>query len=303
MSYRKVLSAAGIVACALLAPPSLLAQSSYLDVYIAKVKPEKAMEAEAIAKKITDANRRNNGDRVIVEETSYGSVYTYQFITQRGSYADVDKGNDAFMASLNKAFGKEGSQKLFNDWSNCLISASSQLRVRRPDLSSKMPSDPQAFARLVGESRVLRTLIIRVRPGHQSEFEAAIKDINAHADKMPNTRPVLVSQAVEGANDGAYYITFLRKSLGDFDSDVMLKDILGEEGMAKLMKTMAEVEQSSESAIYRFRPDLSYAPDAIAQVSPDYWNPKPIMATAKSKTKPASEAASAAAKSSDKSQK
>src|SRR5215469_9807189 len=126
MSYRKVLSAAGIVACALLAPPSLLAQSSYLDVYIAKVKPEKAMEAEAIAKKITDANRRNNGDRVIVEETSYGSVYTYQFITQRGSYADVDKGNDAFMASLNKAFGKEGSQKLFNDWSNCLISASSQ---------------------------------------------------------------------------------------------------------------------------------------------------------------------------------
>ena len=287
MSWKKALGALSVFVAALFAVPTLQAQGSYLDVYIAKVKPEKALEAEAITKKITDANRHNNGDRVIVEQPVYGDPYTYVFVTQRDSYADVDKGNDAFMASLNKAFGKEGALKLFSDWSNCLASAHSQLRVRRPDLSGKMPADPQSFAKLVGESRVLRTLIIHIRPGHDAEFEAQIKEINAHADKMPNTKPVLVSQVIEGENDGAYYITFLRKSLADFDKEVMLKDILGDEGMAKLAKTIADSEQRSESSLYRFRPDLSYPPDEVAQAAADFWNPKPMMAAAKTKSKTA----------------
>src|ERR1700751_4206007 len=142
MSWKKALGAFSVFVAALFAVPTLQAQGSYLDVYIAKVKPEKAAEAETIAKKIADANRRNNGDHVLVEETIYGSAYTYIFVTQRDSYADVAKGNDAFMASLNKAFGKEATQKIFADWGNCFISARSELRIRRPDLSSKVPSDP-----------------------------------------------------------------------------------------------------------------------------------------------------------------
>jgi hypothetical protein len=293
MTWKSAFWAFGLAVCVLFAPAALTAQGDYLDVYVAKVKPEKAMEAESIAKKIADANRRNNGDRVVVEETAYGAAYTYVFVTQRDSYADIDKGSDAFMASLNKAFGKEGSQKILNDWSSCLLSASSQIRRRRADLSSKMPSDSKAFAKFVGESRVLRTYVIHVRPGRGKEFESMLKDINVRADKMPNTQPVLVSQAVEGANDGAYYISFLRKSLGDFDNDVLLKDILGDEGMTKFMKTMADVEEHYESAIYRFRPELSYPPDAIAEASADYWNPKPMTPAGKTKA--------AAAKSSAKS--
>lgn len=303
MSWKKALWASGLAVCFLSAPATLVAQGGYLDVYIAKLKPEKSGEAEAIAKKITDANRHNNGDRVVVEQPVYGDPYTLIFITQRENYADVDKGNDAFMASINKAFGKEGSQKVFNDWNNCLVSARTQLRVRRPDLSSKMPATPEAFAQLVGESRVLRTFVFRVRPGHASEFEAMIKGINARADKMPDTQPVLVSQVVEGENDGAYYITFLRKSLAGFDKEVMLPDILGKEGMEKFEKSMADVEQHTESALYRFRPDLSWPPDAVAQASADFWNPKPMMAAAakpKAKAATTAEAMPAAAKPADK---
>jgi hypothetical protein len=303
MSWKKALRASGLAACCLLTPATLFSQGSYLDVYIARLKPEKAAEAEAIAKKITDANRQNNGDRVIVEQPLYGDPYTLIFLTPRESYADVDKGNDAFMASLHKAFGKEGSQRIFNDWNNCLVSARTQLRMRRPDLSSKMPADAQAFAQLVGESRVLRTFVFHVRPGHAFEFEGLIKEINARANKMSDTQPVLVSQVVEGENDGAYYISFLRKSLAGFDKEVMLPDILGKEGMEKFEKTMADVEQHTESALYRFRPDLSWPPDAIAQASADYWNPKPVMAMAKAKTKNPSgaDATPAGAKSADKS--
>ncbi len=121
LSWKKALWASCLSAGILLAPATLKAQGNYLDVYIAKVKPEKAIETEAIAKKITDANRHNDGDRVLVEQPVYGDLYTYVFVTQRDGYADVDKGNDAFLASLNKAFGKEGAMKVFADWNNCLV--------------------------------------------------------------------------------------------------------------------------------------------------------------------------------------
>jgi hypothetical protein len=285
MSWRKALWAAGFLAGVLLAATSLRAQGGYLDVYIAKVKPEKAADAEAIARKIADANRHNNGDHVIAMETLYGEGYTYVFTTQRQDYADVDKGNDSFMGALNKAFGKQGAEKVFSDWNNCLVSSRSELRLRRPDLSSKMPKDPQSFAKLVGESRVLRTISVHVRPGHLGDFEALLKDVNAHADRNPDTRPVLISQLVEGGQGDTYYISFLRSSLGGMDKEPTLKDILGEEGLAKFEKGIGETAAGSQSAIYRFRPDMSYPPQEISDVAADYWQPKPAMA-AKSEVKP-----------------
>ena len=77
---------------------------------------------------------------------------------------------------------------------------------------------------------------------------------------MSDTQPVLVSQSAEGGHGNTYYIPVFRKSLGGFDKDVMLKDIMGDDGMAKLAKTISETESSSESAIYRYRPDMSYPP-------------------------------------------
>ena len=152
---------------------------------------------------------------------------------------------------------------------------------------------------MVGESRVLRSISVHVRPGHAAEFEALLKDVNAHADRNPDTLPVLVSQVVEGERGDIYYITFLRHSLGGMDKEPTLKDILGEKDMAKFEKSIAESAAGSESAIYRFRPDMSYPPQEIADVAADYWQPKPVMAAAakpKSKT-PNNEVKPAAAKS------
>jgi len=303
MLWKKALWAAGFVAGVLLAAPSLRAQGNYLDVYIAKVKPEKAADAEAIAKKIADINRHNNGDHVIAMETVYGDGYTYVFTTQRQDYADVDKGGEAFMGALNKALGKQGTDKLFADWNSCLVSSHSELRVRRPDLSSKFPKDPQSFAKLVGESRMVRTISVHVRPGHLGDFEALLKDVNAHADRNADTRPVLISQLAEGGQGDIYYISFLRNSLAGMDKEPTLKDILGEEGLAKFEKGIAETAASSQSTIYRFRPDMSYPPQDVSDVAADYWQPKPEMAaaakpaTAKPKTKTGAEVKPAVAKS------
>ncbi len=46
--------------------------SSYLDVFVVKVRPEKRAAFDAIIKKMADANRDNNGDTWLTAETVYG---------------------------------------------------------------------------------------------------------------------------------------------------------------------------------------------------------------------------------------
>jgi hypothetical protein len=289
MLWRKALTALSllaVVATVLVATPaSLRAQNpGYLDDFIVRVKPDKVAQFEAVAKKIADANRHPGGDRWLAMNTAYGESNTYVFTSLRGSYADIEKAAEMFMGALDKSMGKMASQKLLNDFNDCVISSRTQLRVRRPDLSGKMPSDPQAINDLVGKSRVVRVLAIRVREGHEPEFEALMKDINAHADSNPNTQPVFVSQVIEGSRGSVYYVTFFRTSMAGFDNNPELKDFMGDEGMAKVEKTIAEVGAGSESTIYRFDPELSSPPDEIVQASADFWQPKP-MATSTSHSK------------------
>jgi hypothetical protein len=283
MPWRRALWALALLAAILLAAPAALwAQGQYLDVYIAKVKPEKSADFEAIAKRIADAERRNNGDPAIALVPVYGDNTTYIFISHRQDYADIDKGGDVFMSALHKALGKPGTDKLMQDLNNCLVSSRSEVRMRRPDLSSKVPGDPQAFAKLIGESRVLRTIAVHTRPGHGGEFEALLKEVNAKAEHTANTQTLLVSQVVEGGED-TYYLTFLRSSLGGFDKNPTLMDILGEEGLAKFEKRIAESVAGVSSAIYRFSAEMSNPPKDIAEAASDFWNPKPMMTSAKAK--------------------
>ncbi|HKS67992.1 MAG TPA: hypothetical protein VJR26_12200 [Candidatus Acidoferrales bacterium] len=302
MLWRKALTALSLLAVTatllLAAPAAVWAQNGYLDDFIVRVKPDKVSQFEAIAKKIADANR-HDGDRWLAMATAYGESNVYVFTSLRSTYADIDKGSDMFMGALGKSMGKMAAQKLLNDFNDCVISSRTQLRARRPDLSGKMPSDAQAMNDLVGKSRVLRVLAIRVRDGHEPEFEAMIKDINAHAASNPNTQPVFVSQAIEGGRGSVYYVTFFRTSMGGFDNNPDLKDFMGDEGMAKVEKTIAEVGAGSESTIYRFAPELSSPPDEITQASADFWRPKPIVA---SMPKPKMKAAGAPASSKDKAQ-
>src|SRR5437899_465721 len=80
----------------------------YLDVYIAKVKPEKRAEFDAINKRMVEMNRRNKGDYWLASETMYGEMNTVYFTSQRQNYADVEKGFDAFMGALSKPGGAAG---------------------------------------------------------------------------------------------------------------------------------------------------------------------------------------------------
>lgn len=274
------------VAVLLAAPAVVRAQGDYLDVFVVKVKPEKLADFEALAKKWAEANRRFNGGNYLAMETMYGEGDVYMFVGTRRDYADLEKVQEASMSAVNKAFGKEATQKLIRDFESCLAWSRAEFRRRRWDLSTKAPTDPAAYGKLIGESRVLRTTAIHIRPGHVSDFEALLKEIKEANERASNTQPVLVSQVVEGSKGPTFYITGLRGSLGGFDKNPTLREILGEERFAAYRKVNAEAVESSESSLLHFSPELSNPPEEIVAAAPDYWRPKAAVAAA-SKPKPA----------------
>src|ERR1700756_162333 len=142
---------------------------------------------------------------------------------------------------MQKTYGKAAADKMLQDFNQCLASSRSEFRRRRWDLSSNPPADPAAMAKLVGESRWLRTTVVHVRPGQVTSFEALLKDIKAAREKASPPQTVLVSQAVAGQEGTVFYVTTLQSSLAGFDA---------------------------------LPPDLSNAPEQVASVAPDFWIPK-----------------------------
>jgi len=263
-----------VVVVSMAMPVAVQAQESYIDAYTVKVKADKTADFNAQMKKWVAANRENSGDRWVALETVYGENDVYAFISTRQSYAEIDKAGESMMAAVAKAYGMEGMGKLLQDYSSCLVWSRSELRRRRWDLSRKAPADAAASAKLVGLSRVLRTVAVHVRSGHQMEFEAYLKDAKVAGEKLANTQPVLVSQAVEGNNGIVYYITTFRSSLGGFDNNPTMKDVLGEEGFKKFLQVNAEAVEEADFTLYRFNAELSNPPDDIAAAAPDFWHPK-----------------------------
>ena len=280
---RKALLAALAAVC-LVIPAVGQVAGDYLDVYMVNIKPEKQADFEALAAKMADANRKHNGDRWLAVEGAYGDPSVAAFISTRNSYAEIDKAENAFMAALHKAYGEATAKKMMGEWSNCVSSSRVELRRRRWDLSRKAPADAAAYAKLVGQARVMRTTAVHVRPGRIADFEAMMKDVKEAAEKNDSTQTVLVSQVVEGGNGTVFYVTSLRPGLDGFDKNPTARDILGEEGYKKYLQAVAETVESANSMILRYSAEMSAPPDAIAAIAPDFWNPKPP-AAAKAKTK------------------
>jgi hypothetical protein len=269
----------------LAAPAAVHAQGDYLDVLTVKVKPEKLADFQALSKKFAEANRRFNGDRWLALEAVYGEGNVYMFTSTRKDYADIEKANEAEMLAVNKGFGKEAALKFGQDWMNCLVWSRSELRRRRWDLSRKAPKDAEAYAKFIGESRLLRTTAVHIRPGHTADFEALMKDVKEAGEKNPDTQPVFVSQVLEGGKGTTFYLSTLRSSMGGFDHNPTAKEILGDEGFKKLQQIVAETYETTESTLYRINPELSNPPNEVAKVAMDFWHPKPvIVAAAKPRT-------------------
>lgn len=269
---------------ALTAAMSLAQQEGYLDVYVAHVKPEKRAEFDAVNKRIAEANRRHNGDTWLALETAYGEQNTVSFSSSRHTYGEVEKAFDIFMGALNTAYGEAGAKALFQQLNNTLASSRTEIRQRRWDLSYNPPTDAAAYVQVISRTRWIRSVIIRVRPGHGPEFEALMKDLAAASQRTNQPGMRWVSQVTNGGSPSTYVLTRLLTSLGELDHATPMQEMLGEEGYQKFLKINADAVVGVEYVIFRVVPELSNPPADVVAAAPDFWNPKPkVSATPKSK--------------------
>jgi hypothetical protein len=254
-------------------------QNDLLDVFTVQVKPDKMAQFDAAGKKIVAANRQNKGSDWVALAQEYGPGYTVRFVSTRPTFAAIEEASQAFMAAMNKAYGKAATEQIFRDVDSSVVSSQSEIRRRRWELSSNVPADATAMARMIGEARWVQTTIVHARPGQGSKVEEQLRAIKAANEKAAAKVTVLVSQAAVGQTGTVYYVTTFRKSLGEIDSATPLSQLLGDDGYRKFQAAASEAVLGTESTLSRVRPDWSNPAEPIAAAAPDFWRPKPAAAS------------------------
>ena len=254
---------------------------TYLDQFIAKVKPDKRAEFDAISKKMAALNRRNKGDTWLASENMYGENNVVTFVSLRNGFGDVQKGFDLFLGALAKPGGMAAAEKILQDSNSPLVSGRSEIWRRRPDLSTNAPASPTEAAAVIGKARFLYMVTVRVRPGRVLEYEDQIKMVRDARSKGGPKQTWLVSQSLVGEQGTSFHITRPLGSLGDIDDSRTLQQVLGANGYKQYQKGLAENTFSTEITIGRYLPELSNPPAEIAAVDPAFWNPKPMPAAKK----------------------
>lgn len=265
-----------LILCAVPVAPAQM--EDYLDVYAVKVNPERRADFDAVCTRIADANRKAKGDAWLAMQNEYGEGNTVFFISIRKNYAAIEEASTAFMRAIKEAYGPGGWKKMMQDFNSTIVSSRAELRRRRWDLSANAPKTPEASARLIGEARWLRTLVVQVRPGRQAQFEDRAKAVKAVFEKGSPSWTVLVSQTIAGGPGINYHFTSPQPSLAAFDEMPDLRKLMGEKEFIEWQKDSGETVLSSEVRYMRFLPELSNAPAEIAKVSLDFWRPMPASA-------------------------
>jgi hypothetical protein len=144
--------------------------------------------------------------------------------------------------------------------------------LARPDLS--MGAFPD-----LAKQRFWEITVVRVRPGHEEEFDAAAKAYGTAAQRSAPGTQYRVYQVIAGMPTPTYIIFASVASYGDFDqmmADGMktMQSATAAE-MAALQKFSADATLSWESNRYRLDPRQSYVSREVRASDPTFWGPMP----------------------------
>ncbi|MFZ0819971.1 MAG: hypothetical protein WAM91_07865, partial [Candidatus Acidiferrales bacterium] len=240
----------------------------YVDDFVVHLKSNCDLQMQTLVKKLVAASRANGGDNWLTIESVYGPGDVFRFASIRESYASIEQAQGKMMAALTKAMGEAGVNKFFADLDACAESTQGILRRRRWDLSTGVPADAAAQARVIGNARWERLIEVHVRPGMSLQYEDMLKRVKAAAEKSDPTVMSWVSVSVAGDQGTVYYIAQLRPTLGSFDGGKSMRELMGDSAYTDYQRDVAQVVTRTDVAIYQFSGELSNAPDDVAAVAP-----------------------------------
>jgi len=132
----------------------------------------------------------------------------------------------------------------------------------------------------VSQMRYFSVLTVRVRPGHDQEYQEARKILAEAVKKGDPTSHSVVYTVRAGMPGGTYLIFTPRKSLAEMDPNPAVaravQEAMGEDKAKKRQKLLADSVISSETSIYAFSPRMSYVSKEWVKTGGEYWAPKPL---------------------------
>lgn len=143
--------------------------------------------------------------------------------------------------------------------------------MARPDLSQGNFPD-------LAKARFFEITWFRVRPGHEAQFDAAVKAYTASAKRAAPDASWRTYEIIAGAPSPTFLIFASVDSYADFDKMVddgqkSMKGLTADEGTV-LQKFAAEGMINSETNRFRVDPRMSYVSKAARAVDPAFWMPK-----------------------------
>jgi hypothetical protein len=192
----------------------------------------------------------------------------------------VEAAEKKFNAAIKEYVGP--LEKFYSDYGKLVEGMRTMVEYQRADLSSHVPSDPEASAKEIGSARYLFLISIEVKPGQSLENE--MKMVKEALDKSENAkRASYVSQTMAGAPSNGYTVVLFLSSLDDMAGIPSLQTVLGD-SYAEFQREVAAKCEKLQYRILRIMPEWSNPPKAVADADPKFWNPKPMMSP---KPKPA----------------
>ena len=137
----------------------------------------------------------------------------------------------------------------------------------------------EQLAQTLPKMRYMSVVMVRLRPSRDAEFSEAVRTVAAAYEKSNSDQPLVIYQVVSGAQSPTFLFFTSMASLTAMDDagrrGKALRDALGEQGGAFVLKTSTEVTASSESFLFAFNPRTSYVSKDFAAADADFWTPKP----------------------------
>jgi hypothetical protein len=245
------------------APPKVL------QIYREEVKVGKGPAHVKVEKGFVAAMAKANWPTHYVAMTTVTGPSEAWFLTGYPSFAawekdrdDTDK-NTALTADLDRLIEKDGE---------LLTNGRSLVAFLREDLSAGGPVD-------VPKMRYFRLLTFRVRPGHESDFQDAVKIVRSAYEKAKIELPWLVYQISGGMPGPTFMVLTPMKSMSEIDAAIAragtIREARGPENEKALAKLASDGFASVEENVFAFSPAMSYPSKEFVARDPEFWTPKP----------------------------
>src|SRR5579859_4475186 len=236
------------------------------------IKPGKAAAHERIWTLAAHAMARTKYPANVLALSSASGESEVWLLESHESFESVEEA-DAF---VEKTIPLKWSLGQYDAQNGELVSAVQRLlAVYRKDLSYH----GEQLAQDLPKMRYLSVVMVRLHPARDAEFAEAVRLVTATYGKINSDQPLVIYQVVSGAPGPVYLFFSPMISLKTMDEAPSrgraIRETMGEENAATMLKTSAAVTESSKSFLFVLNPRMSYVSKEFAAVDPEFWIPKP----------------------------